>query len=592
MKTTAMNSRLTRSVLACLVPAGFLLSIGTATAEMPSLDVMVNFTGNLLEEPGGNGSFMTSHLTEGADGKFYIHGYFGGAVGNLNGGTPFSQGRYGGVGYTFSVLDTNGGEYTVLSRSTTSTSKNNTGHVTYGSDGHFYGRVGGLQRWNAETESWDQLLTLSSSTTCTAPNFWVEMPNGRLYGGSQYQLCSVEKDGSDLKLLRTNVRADGVYLSNLVMHGNGRIYGLGGGGSLSTQDLAGGVVFSMLPDGSDYTKHHEFPTNVQLNSFRFSSDEQRSQLVIGDDGRLYGITKGKSGYGDTTNGLLWRMDADGQNYTVLHAFGPDAANTDGSQPKSVVLGKDGHVYGVTQGGGINNTGTIFRWHTEGEGVFQTLYTFDALTGPAVNPYVGSSSNMSENQGSNVDGKQPHSLTVARDGSIYGVASHGGSYGWGVLFRFNPGDEVPVFTFTPKLDFYVSAGTSGNNTTGNQTNLTVAQNFPVHFRWRGQNVRDCEASTDPNEAGSSWSGSRDTSFGSLSPYELTGEAYTPTTLGTRLYTLTCQSNEPAEPDPVVKSVSITVVSQTPDAEMGGRGGAFSPAMLLPLLMLGLRRRRNA
>ena len=76
--------------------------------------------------------------------------------------------------------------------------------------------------------------------------------------------------------------------------------------------------------------------------------------------------------------MLFRLDADGSNYEVLHEFGATAANTDGIRPTSLAVGADGHIYGTTLIGGVNSNGVIFRWNTTGS-TYEALYAFNALT---------------------------------------------------------------------------------------------------------------------------------------------------------------------------------------------------------------------
>src|SRR5215467_15341216 len=76
--------------------------------------------------------------------------------------------------------------------------------------------------------------------------------------------------------------------------------------------------------------------------------------------------------------------------TTLHAFQNPAV---GSQPNTLILGKDGNLYGTTRGGGPGGHGTIFRFTTNG--VLTTLYSFsgaNAGSTPYAPPVQGSDGN--------------------------------------------------------------------------------------------------------------------------------------------------------------------------------------------------------
>ncbi len=65
----------------------------------------------------------------------------------------------------------------------------------------------------------------------------------------------------------------------------------------------------------------------------------------------------------------------------------------------------------------------------------------------------------------------------------------------------------------------------------------------------------------------------------------GENQTPTEIGTYSYTLGCVGNGKAVSEPVIVTV-------TPASGGGGGGGSLNPALLLPLALAGLLRRRRS
>jgi uncharacterized repeat protein (TIGR03803 family) len=89
----------------------------------------------------------------------------------------------------------------------------------------------------------------------------------------------------------------------------------------------------------------------------------------GADGNLYGTTLWG---GLHSNGVLYKIDARTGLETVLHDFGVEAG--DGAGPQAgVILGSDSALYGSTNGGGANETGTLYRFRSDG--TYERLYSF-------------------------------------------------------------------------------------------------------------------------------------------------------------------------------------------------------------------------
>ncbi len=120
--------------------------------------------------------------------------------------------------------------------------------------------------------------------------------------------------------------------------------------------------------------------------------------------------------------------ANAQTVSVIHNF----KGTDGFDPQYGLLaqGRDGLLYGSTEGGGSYSMGTIFKQQIMGGSSTVDLHNF---SGP--------------------DGAYPDGgLTLAKDGSFYGTTSGGGSYGVGVLFKMNSGGALTVlYNFTGGSD---------------------------------------------------------------------------------------------------------------------------------------------
>jgi uncharacterized repeat protein (TIGR03803 family) len=100
-------------------------------------------------------------------------------------------------------------------------------------------------------------------------------------------------------------------------------------------------------------------------------------------------------------------------YTVVHAFD---RGIDGRQPAtSLILARDGNLYGTTEFGGVYGGGTIFRLKPDGTDE-RVLHSF--------NPPV--------------DGRFPSALIQGTDGDFYGTAENPfGRAPFGIVFRMAP-----------------------------------------------------------------------------------------------------------------------------------------------------------
>ncbi len=75
---------------------------------------------------------------------------------------------------------------------------------------------------------------------------------------------------------------------------------------------------------------------------------------LGNDGAFYGMTDNG---GANQNGVIYKINSTGA-LTPLFSFG----GTNGSSPISTLIyGNDGHFYGTTSKGGLHGQGTIFRY---------------------------------------------------------------------------------------------------------------------------------------------------------------------------------------------------------------------------------------
>ena len=134
----------------------------------------------------------------------------------------------------------------------------------------------------------------------------------------------------------------------------GNLYGVTRGGGLPSPNPNGtGTVFRLDPDGT-FTTLHRFAADGSEGT------DPQSGLVQDTAGNLYGVTWGVPG---GASGTVFRIDSAGV-FTTLHDF---STNSVAAHPFGPLMRDDaGNLYGVTERGGDEDGGTIFRLDPEGE----------------------------------------------------------------------------------------------------------------------------------------------------------------------------------------------------------------------------------
>lgn len=233
--------------------------------------------------------------------------------------------------------------------------------------------------------------------------------NGALYGTTVHGGSNV---GTVFKLSGTTLTTfnflhptlDGDQpVAGLVQAADGYLYGTTNAGGAN----GCGTVFKMSETGA-ITPLYSFP------AVPYCGYGDWGRIIQGSDGNLYGTVWASGAY---AYGSIFKINLQGQ-VSILHSF---QGGLDGLNPGAgLVEGADGDFYGTTEGGGVNNGGTIFKITREG---VKTVL-FDHFGTPAV---VGSG---------------PNSLILASDGNFYGTTKTGGpqcsaSTTCGTIFMMTP-----------------------------------------------------------------------------------------------------------------------------------------------------------
>jgi len=166
-------------------------------------------------------------------------------------------------------------------------------------------------------------------------------------------------------------------------------------------------------------------TFTTLHSFdRTHGASPVAGLVQASDGNLYGTTQ----YGGANrSGTVFKITPSG-TLTMLYSFCAKSNCTDGSSPQAGLLqATDGYLYGTTGEGGASDGGAIFK--ITPNGTLTTLYSFCS-------------------QSECTDGTFPDAAVVqATDGNFYGTTYFGGANDDGTVYKITPsGTLTALYSF--------------------------------------------------------------------------------------------------------------------------------------------------
>ena len=169
-----------------------------------------------------------------------------------------------------------------------------------------------------------------------------------------------------------------------------------------------GTEFSINSDGVLFQQR-----NFQgLNVTPYDGLHPLSSLVLSSN-VLYGTTEGG---GTNTSGTVFCVGTNGTGYTILKHF--NFNNGDGYGPRGALLLVNGTLYGTTVNGGTFNMGNIFKLGTNGSG-FTVLKSFPPGSFPGY---------------TNSDGAFPYGTLALSGDALYGTTYEGGAWGFGVIFQ--------------------------------------------------------------------------------------------------------------------------------------------------------------
>ncbi len=179
-----------------------------------------------------------------------------------------------------------------------------------------------------------------------------------------------------------------------------------------------GTIFKIKTNGTEYTKLLEFDGTTNGSSPYGS--------LISDGSFLYGMTReGGTNY----SGVAFKIRFDGTGYAKLLNFETFAK---GNRPIGSLIFMDSFLFGMTQYGGVNNDGTLFKVKMDGTN-YAKLFDF---AGPK-------------------NGSTPRSPLTKAGNFLYGTTFSGGLNNSGTIYKIST--QMPGYTKILDFAAYTGAG---------------------------------------------------------------------------------------------------------------------------------------
>jgi uncharacterized repeat protein (TIGR03803 family) len=329
-----------------------------------------------------------------------------GRDGNLYGTTP--SGGTLGFGGVFKI--TPAGTYSVIYNfDGTAHGKTPRSGLTLGTDGNFYGTA-----WQGGTSNYGNIFQITSAGTLTVlHNFSysdggnpysppIQATDGNYYGATEAggagsgTVYRITPSGAFTSLHSFSFAECATPVAPLIQGTDGAFYGICESGGAAGGD---GSVFRFTAAGAV----------TVMYSFDFThGSHPNGPLIQGSDGNFYGTT---SSGGSLDGGVAFKLTP-AKVLTVLYNFNAKPGSVDGKLVDAgLIQATDGNLYGVTDGGGTNGLGIVYK--ITPAGVYSVLYNLVQATGAVPET----------------------TLRQHTNGKLYGEANSGGANSVGALYNF-------------------------------------------------------------------------------------------------------------------------------------------------------------
>ena len=244
------------------------------------------------------------------------------------------------------------------------------------------GGYGTIYSMNTNGDSF-RLLHSFDLANGSNPNGPLIIAGGRIYGtaesggvGGNGVVFSMNLDGTDFIVLHAFANVDGHFLNGVTLSG-GTLYGSADYGGSD----GNGTIFSIKTNGADFRVLHTFSAGTAGYYHQFNDDGMFPEMPVAVEGdTIYG-TAAFSGYYD--RGTLFSLKTNGTGFAVLHTFADNHPLNErpyqdggGAYPMGISV-SNGVVYGVAEGGGGNGNGVVYTINTDGTD-FTVLHRFTAV----------------------------------------------------------------------------------------------------------------------------------------------------------------------------------------------------------------------
>ena len=210
---------------------------------------------------------------------------------------------------------------------------------------------------------------------------------------------------------------------SLIADASGNLYGTASTGGAN----GSGTVFELVKGSNGYsqTTLASFAAKDSTGANATGANPNGS-LIADTSGNLYGTA---STGGANSSGTVFELakGANGYSLNTLASF--NVSDTTGASPNgSLIADASGNLYGTTNSGGANGTGSVFQLG-KGPGGYSvnTLASFDTFATVGNKHFVNAT-------GGAPDG----SLTMDASGNLYGTTFFGGTNGNGAVFELVKG----------------------------------------------------------------------------------------------------------------------------------------------------------
>lgn len=200
--------------------------------------------------------------------------------------------------------------------------------------------------------------------------------------------------------LTTLTNIQGSFPAAAMIRSGNTLYGTTSSGGTSFQ----GTIFKINTDGTGYLGLYSFTSGND------GGNPAASLLLVGNT--LFGTAQNG---GASNNGVVFAINTDGSGFTNLYSF---TGGDDGAHPACNLVLSGNKLYGTTQNGGPDKSGSVFALSTNGQN-FLNLYNFT---------------------GGN-DGALPLAGLILSNGTLFGTTSQSGSNFYGTVFSFTIASSV-------------------------------------------------------------------------------------------------------------------------------------------------------